>query len=546
MVSVIDEQAIQEMLVQDFADLVKYEPGVYVENNVTRLGLNGFNIPRHRRQPGHDAGGRRADVGAVRLRAVQRPSIGTRRRRTEVGRDRAERELGAVRQRRPRRRRVALHQGSGRLPGRPAVPSRSQDDLGRPVRRGSAPTCPWPPAPSGSRAPCSRASTAATRSATRAPWRRPTTPARHPIHRMSTGCNCWPSWCSRRRPATCCAPRPRFYDTRIETEWLSDQGLVDLGFLRYQNTNSNALDTQDRMRLSIDQTLVDRGLDQFSWRVYGQFSDTSQVVDRERMTFGFGPPLPSLRHGTVDHEQGGYGLSGQGQKWLGDPDGGVLITAGAGYTERLLRHALRDRSETHAITGAPIPTRLIFPSKYFPDSTVVESGAYLQAELQFGRLSLVPGVRYDYFSLDANQGDPVFIASLNPEAADFSDAALSPKLGMAVQLSGGRDRPRAVLPGVPSAAPQRHQHRVHQPAGRLHDASEPRPASRDQPERRGRHPRRPGTRKLRDHRLLQPVRRVHRVEHPRLQPADATAGVPEPEPGRGADLGGRVARGRRT
>ena len=29
---------------QDFADLVKYEPGVYVENNVTRLGLNGFNI----------------------------------------------------------------------------------------------------------------------------------------------------------------------------------------------------------------------------------------------------------------------------------------------------------------------------------------------------------------------------------------------------------------------------------------------------------------------------------------------------------------------
>ena len=24
--------------------LVKYEPGVYVESNVTRLGLNGFNI----------------------------------------------------------------------------------------------------------------------------------------------------------------------------------------------------------------------------------------------------------------------------------------------------------------------------------------------------------------------------------------------------------------------------------------------------------------------------------------------------------------------
>ncbi len=43
-VSVIDSQSMEERLVRDFADLVKYEPGVYIENNVTRLGLNGFNI----------------------------------------------------------------------------------------------------------------------------------------------------------------------------------------------------------------------------------------------------------------------------------------------------------------------------------------------------------------------------------------------------------------------------------------------------------------------------------------------------------------------
>ena len=44
MVSVIDSQVIQERLIETFADLVKYEPGVYVESHVTRLGLNGFNI----------------------------------------------------------------------------------------------------------------------------------------------------------------------------------------------------------------------------------------------------------------------------------------------------------------------------------------------------------------------------------------------------------------------------------------------------------------------------------------------------------------------
>ena len=43
-VTVIDDETIQGRMFETFADLVKYEPGVYVENNVTRLGLNGFNI----------------------------------------------------------------------------------------------------------------------------------------------------------------------------------------------------------------------------------------------------------------------------------------------------------------------------------------------------------------------------------------------------------------------------------------------------------------------------------------------------------------------
>ena len=152
------------------------------------------------------------------------------------------------------------------------------------------------------------------------------------------------------------------------------------------------------------------------------------------MTFGFGPPLPSLRHGTLDYEQAGYGGSLQGQQWLGDPDGGILITAGAAYRNDYF-DILRDRTETHAITGALVPTSLIFPTKYFPESTVTETGVYLQAELQLGRLTFVPGVRYDRFALDANQGDPVFIASLAPEAADFSDSAVSPKIGVAAQLT---------------------------------------------------------------------------------------------------------------
>ena len=224
------------------------------------------------------------------------------------------------------------------------------------------------------------------------------------------------------------------YDTRIETEWFSDRGLLDFGRFQYLTADSDAVDTQDRLRLSVDHTLVDRGLDQLSWRLYGQFNDTAQVVDRERMTFGFGPPFPSTRHGTLEFEQIGYGTSLQGQQWVGDPERGVLFTAGASYKNDYF-DILRDRTETHGITGDPVRTSLIFPTKYFPESTVSEAGAYLQAEFRFGRLSFVPGVRYDHFALDANQDDPVFIASLNPEAADFSNGAMSPKLGVAANLT---------------------------------------------------------------------------------------------------------------
>jgi len=43
-VSIVTEEDIEDQLFEDVADLVRYEPGVYVEGDNTRLGLNGFNI----------------------------------------------------------------------------------------------------------------------------------------------------------------------------------------------------------------------------------------------------------------------------------------------------------------------------------------------------------------------------------------------------------------------------------------------------------------------------------------------------------------------
>ena len=224
------------------------------------------------------------------------------------------------------------------------------------------------------------------------------------------------------------------YDTRVDTEWFSDRARIALGSLRYDTLDSDAVDTQDRLRVSLDQTLAGRGVDHLSWRIHGQANDTAQVIERERLTLVDGALAPTLRHGTLEYEQVGYGGSVQIREGLPGPRDGVLLTAGASYTIDNF-DILRDRTETFASSGAPVPTDLIFPTKYFPQSAVAEAGAYIQTEFLLGRVTLVPGLRYDHFTLDADQLDPVYVASLNPEAADFADAAVSPKVGAAVRLN---------------------------------------------------------------------------------------------------------------
>ncbi len=432
-VSVIDSETIQERMIEDFSDLVKYEPGVYVENNVTRLGLNGFNIrgiggnrvmtlvdgvetseqfdfgPFNVHQAGLDVDvlktveivrsansalyGSDALGGVVSL-FTKDPADYLQDQRFHLGAkttwDSRADDVGVN---------VTLAGGNERIQASVFTSINRGNEIGNRgtvVTMDDTRTAPNPQDVEGHQILAKA------------------------VFNASPG-NRWRT-------------TAEMYDTRVETGWLSNNRLLDFGRFAYLIHDSAAIDTQKRQRLSLDHTLADRGLDLLSWRVYGQFNDTAQAVDEERTTSGFGPTFPSMRRGTLDYEQVGYGGSAQGQQWLGDLDKGLLITFGASYKTDYF-DMQRDRTETDTVTGQPVPTDLIFPNKYFPESDVVEAGAYLQGEIRFGRITLVPGVRYDHFSLDANQADPVFIASLNPEAADFSDGALSPKIGLTARLT---------------------------------------------------------------------------------------------------------------
>jgi len=75
-------------------------------------------------------------------------------------------------------------------------------------------------------------------------------------------------------------------------------------------------------------------------------------------------------------------------------------------------------------TGLVPPAGESYPLKRFPDTRETSSAFYVQDEFIHDRWSITPGIRFDRFSLDADQ------AGFNAQAVSLSGSAVSPKLGV--------------------------------------------------------------------------------------------------------------------
>lgn len=75
-------------------------------------------------------------------------------------------------------------------------------------------------------------------------------------------------------------------------------------------------------------------------------------------------------------------------------------------------------------TGLVPPVGETYPLKRFPDTTESSWALYGQDEINFGDWTITPGLRYDHFSIKADQ------AGFNAKAVSLSGNATSPKLGV--------------------------------------------------------------------------------------------------------------------
>ena len=196
-------------------------------------------------------------------------------------------------------------------------------------------------------------------------------------------------------------------------------------------TAMKARDHQTRARVSFGHEMDNVGqgfADDLSWQVYRQDSETTQRTYENR---GSGDNA-SRREREFNFDQRVYGLQAVFHKALqtGSVDHALTYGLEGTWTDT---HQKRDGFQVNA-KGVVNTTILpdTFPVRDFPISKTTELGLYVQDEMRFadGRLSLVPGVRVDHYELRP-EADGIFSTD-NPGVAvsDLTKTSVSPKLGL--------------------------------------------------------------------------------------------------------------------
>ena len=212
---------------------------------------------------------------------------------------------------------------------------------------------------------------------------------------------------------------------------------------RFASTNLlHGDDELKKRRYSVDYSFLGDGtkLDQFRGRIYYQDSTQSQFtlqgLDPSSRT-----PDPTTRMREFSYSQDLRGVELIGESSLRSTTVEQSFVYGL-EVESVDISEMRDGVLTNLTTGA-VSNVIIgeeFPVRDFPVSTTSSYSLFVQDEITFagGKVTLIPGLRYDYYNLDARM-DQVFMED-NPGimVSDSSLDHLSPKLGIVVDVADGQ------------------------------------------------------------------------------------------------------------
>jgi hemoglobin/transferrin/lactoferrin receptor protein len=229
---------------------------------------------------------------------------------------------------------------------------------------------------------------------------------------------------------------------RTDTDVLSALGSSRQGASTIVVESLAGIDRAQRHRSSLEWELGERDwFERARLHAYVQRSTNTQDTIEDRTTIAAsGASTPITRERRFEFDQD---LTGIEAAFRHDFTTGTLahrLTWGAEWL-RTDTAQLRNGIQRNRITG--VTTNVVppdvFPVRDFPLSETTETALYIEDEITLldGRLSLVPGLRWDRFDLEP-QSDPIFAADnpgIVPVAIDESN--LSPRLGAAWTFDSG-------------------------------------------------------------------------------------------------------------
>jgi hemoglobin/transferrin/lactoferrin receptor protein len=199
--------------------------------------------------------------------------------------------------------------------------------------------------------------------------------------------------------------------------------LSDLGFSGGWSKNnvvtSTTQDTTERKRLSAEYDYQDASseyLQKANVMAYYQTANVTQNGYQQRINTPT-PSVPNWRGRNNVYTQDTKGINA-----LLESNSTVLVNQRLTYGMDWSSAAISGQMNTSGYGSAAYPQRskTLYPSLTpIPNSTYDLSGAFFQSEMEFDTLSIIPGVRYDAYSIKANSG----------AYPSNSASAISPRIG---------------------------------------------------------------------------------------------------------------------
>ncbi|TQV86353.1 TonB-dependent hemoglobin/transferrin/lactoferrin family receptor [Aliikangiella coralliicola] len=215
---------------------------------------------------------------------------------------------------------------------------------------------------------------------------------------------------------------------------------------------STGLDDNERTRFSIghdwngNAAIADRIESRVFWQTADGLQNTRQLRANS-FSFDYAPfgnNTPTQRVTDFEFNQDVSGFSTTLFKTIESESATHSLVYGLSY-EVVETERPRNRCETDSVTGAttcsirafPMAAPEVFPNRTFPDTETTRTGVFIQDEIVFGNsgFTLIPGIRYDQFEMDADTQGLQDIVDLGFEIQSTDESEVSKNLGLIYDVS---------------------------------------------------------------------------------------------------------------